>query len=81
MRWSAAKSIGRITEHLPFELGDQVVESIFHLIETTQDENSTHGASMALAELTRRGKEVKNNSSSKKQTLYRTEAGQFTSSY
>jgi len=55
VRWSTAKGIGRITLRLPKYLGDQIVESICELMTPNEDDSSWHGASLALAELARRG--------------------------
>lgn len=68
VRWSAAKGIGRITQRLPQELGEDVVGSLLELFEenTLKDKSSNldlsavsdhtwHGASLAVAELARRG--------------------------
>lgn len=68
VRWSAAKGIGRITQRLPQELGEDVVGSLLELFEenTLKDKFSNldlsavsdhtwHGASLAVAELARRG--------------------------
>ncbi|KAL0073909.1 armadillo-type protein [Phycomyces blakesleeanus] len=69
VRWSAAKGIGRITQRLPRELAEDVIGSILELFEentytdpktqkidmTAVSENTWHGASLAVAELARRG--------------------------
>ncbi|KAG2373557.1 hypothetical protein C9374_012020 [Naegleria lovaniensis] len=55
VRWSTAKGIGRITLRLPKYLGDQIVESVCELMNPNEDDSSWHGASLALAELARRG--------------------------
>lgn len=68
VRWSAAKGIGRITQRLPQELGEDVVGSLLELFEenTLKDKSGNldlsavsdhtwHGASLAVAELARRG--------------------------
>lgn len=56
VRWAAAKGIGRVTNRLPKDFGDQVVES---LVERTlsfrETDKSWHGGCLALAELARRG--------------------------
>ncbi|KAI8970360.1 armadillo-type protein [Mycotypha africana] len=69
VRWSAAKGIGRITQRLPQELAEDVVGSVLELFEENTlwtDSSDTldlsavsdftwHGASLAIAELARRG--------------------------
>ncbi|KAI8360820.1 armadillo-type protein [Blakeslea trispora] len=69
VRWSAAKGIGRITQRLPQELAEDVVGSLLELFEENTLINKTdgslnlsavsdhtwHGASLAIAELARRG--------------------------
>ncbi|KAG7398260.1 hypothetical protein PHYBOEH_011433 [Phytophthora boehmeriae] len=55
VRWSAAKGIGRITGRLPYEFADDVVQSVLELFVATEDDGAWHGASLALAELARRG--------------------------
>jgi tubulin-specific chaperone D len=55
VRWSAAKGVGRITNRLPLELADDVVESLFELFSVGQGDSAWHGGCLALAELARRG--------------------------
>ncbi|KAG2210327.1 hypothetical protein INT47_003312 [Mucor saturninus] len=68
VRWSAAKGIGRITQRLPQELGEDVVGSLLELFEentltdksghldlSAVSDHTWHGASLAVAELSRRG--------------------------
>ena len=55
VRWSAAKGLGRITARLPAEFGDEVVGSILDGFGVGENENTRHGACLALAELARRG--------------------------
>ncbi|DAZ95162.1 TPA: hypothetical protein N0F65_012416 [Lagenidium giganteum] len=55
VRWSAAKGIGRITGRLPFEFADDVVQSVLELFVSTEGDGAWHGATLALAELARRG--------------------------
>ncbi|KAI9905173.1 hypothetical protein PsorP6_013592 [Peronosclerospora sorghi] len=55
VRWSAAKGIGRITGRLPYEYADDIVQSVLELFVATEDSGAWHGASLALAELARRG--------------------------
>ena len=55
VRWSAAKGLGRITARLPAEFGDEVVGSILECFAPGENENTRHGACLALAELARRG--------------------------
>ena len=55
VRWSAAKGLGRITARLPAEFGDEVVGSILECFALGENENTRHGACLALAELARRG--------------------------
>lgn len=55
VRWSAAKGVGRITGRLPFEFADDIVQSVLELFIATEGDGAWHGASLALAELARRG--------------------------
>ncbi|KAG2190201.1 hypothetical protein INT46_006400 [Mucor plumbeus] len=68
VRWSAAKGIGRITQRLPQELAEDVVGSILELFQentflnksnrldlSAVSDHTWHGASLAVAELARRG--------------------------
>ena len=69
MRWSAAKGIGRITQRLPHELAEDVIDYLLELFQentlispSTQkldlsavSDSTWHGASLAVAELARRG--------------------------
>lgn len=55
VRWSAAKGIGRITGRLPYEFADDIVQSVLELFVPTEGDGAWHGASLALAELARRG--------------------------
>ncbi|XP_055535391.1 tubulin-specific chaperone D [Wyeomyia smithii] len=55
VRWSSAKGIGRITNRLPKDLGDEVVSSVIELINPLEQDDAWHGACLALAELARRG--------------------------
>jgi hypothetical protein len=69
VRWSAAKGIGRITQRLPRELAEDVVGSLLELFEentllnkssgaldlSAVSDHTWHGASLAVAELARRG--------------------------
>ena len=70
VRWSAAKGIGRISQRLPKEFAEDVIESSINLFAentvhssgpeksidlASVDENTWHGACLALAELARRG--------------------------
>ncbi|KAG2226582.1 hypothetical protein INT45_005068 [Circinella minor] len=69
VRWSAAKGIGRITQRLPHELAEDVIDYLLELFQentlispSTQkldlsavSDSTWHGASLAVAELARRG--------------------------
>eukprot|EP00884_Botryococcus_braunii_P022550 jgi/Botrbrau1/897/Bobra.0167s0018.1 len=55
VRWSAAKGLGRITDRLPQEEGDQVVRSVMAMFSEGRGDTVWHGACLALAELARRG--------------------------
>lgn len=69
VRWSAAKGMGRITQRLPRELAEDVVGSLLELFEentlksksggpldlSAVSDHTWHGASLAVAELARRG--------------------------
>ncbi|CAK4917202.1 unnamed protein product [Aphanomyces euteiches] len=54
VRWSSAKGIGRITARLPFEFADDIVMSVLELFSTSENDAAWHGASLAVAELSRR---------------------------
>jgi hypothetical protein len=53
VRWTAAKGIGRITNRLPKELGDEVVQSVLQLFSVGEGDSAWHGGCFALAELAR----------------------------
>ncbi|CAO3582388.1 unnamed protein product [Absidia cylindrospora] len=67
VRWSAAKGMGRISQRLPQELAEEVIGSLLELFEentfktsnrldlTAVSDHTWHGASLAVAELARRG--------------------------
>lgn len=55
VRWSAAKGIGRITNRLSKNLGDEVVGSALELFDLGEGDEGWHGGCLALAELARRG--------------------------
>lgn len=55
VRWSAAKGVGRITGRLPYAFADDIVQSVLELFVVTEGDGAWHGASLALAELARRG--------------------------
>ncbi|KND02583.1 uncharacterized protein SPPG_03041 [Spizellomyces punctatus DAOM BR117] len=69
VRWSSAKGIGRITNRLPQDLGQDIVTSVILLLEenvlskadgegydvSQVSDHTWHGACLALAELARRG--------------------------
>lgn len=68
VRWSAAKGIGRIAQRLPQELAEDVIGSIIELFQentflsksnkldlSAVSDQTWHGASLAVAELARRG--------------------------
>jgi HEAT repeat protein len=68
VRWSAAKGVGRITQRLPQELAEDVIGSLLELFEentfinksnqldlSAVSDHTWHGASLAIAELARRG--------------------------
>lgn len=55
VRWSAAKGIGRITGTLPFQFADDVVQCVLELFTESESDAAWHGASLAIAELARRG--------------------------
>ncbi|EQC36821.1 hypothetical protein SDRG_05653 [Saprolegnia diclina VS20] len=54
VRWSAAKGIGRITARLPYEFADDIVQSVLELFVPSESDTAWHGASLAIAELSRR---------------------------
>lgn len=55
VRWSAAKGIGRVTNRLPREYGDEVLESLLQVFSDRETSGPWHGGCLALAELGRRG--------------------------
>ncbi|KAI9596740.1 armadillo-type protein [Syncephalis fuscata] len=57
VRWLAAKGIGRVTLRLPLEMADDVISYVLQiqLNLTAASDNTWHGATLAIAELTRRG--------------------------
>ena len=55
VRWSSAKGIGRITERLPVDCADDVVEAVLELCDERENDSAWHGSCLALAELSRRG--------------------------
>ncbi|KAG6890812.1 hypothetical protein C0995_003245 [Termitomyces sp. Mi166 len=67
VRWSAAKGVARISERLPLDFSDQILETVLSLFSmhsitaaTLYDlpaiaESTWHGACLACAEMTRRG--------------------------
>ncbi|KAI9485376.1 MAG: armadillo-type protein [Benjaminiella poitrasii] len=68
VRWSSAKGIGRITQRLPQDLAEDVVDSLLELFEentfldktnsldlSAVSDHTWHGVSLAVAELARRG--------------------------
>ncbi|OQR90902.1 tubulin-specific chaperone D, partial [Thraustotheca clavata] len=54
VRWSAAKGIGRITARLPYEFADDIVQTVLELFVPSESDTAWHGASLAIAELSRR---------------------------
>ncbi len=67
MRWSSAKGVGRITERLPKEFAQDVVDSLIEMFEedsrhvdgdidvSATSDATWHGGCLALAELAKRG--------------------------
>lgn len=55
VRWSAAKGLGRVTNRLPKEFADEVVEGILQNFSPREGNAAWHGGCLALAELARRG--------------------------
>jgi hypothetical protein len=56
VRWAAAKGIGRTTNRLSLEFGDQIIESLLERCFSFRvTDKAWHGGCLALAELTRRG--------------------------
>jgi hypothetical protein len=55
VRWSAAKGIGRVTNRLPKNYADEVVEGILQNFNAREGNGAWHGGCLALAELARRG--------------------------
>lgn len=51
VRWSAAKGIGRITNRLPKDFGDEVVGSVIEILSPLEPNEAWHGACLAIAEL------------------------------
>jgi hypothetical protein len=55
VRWSSAKGIGRVTNRLPKDYADEVMEGILHNFSPREGNGAWHGGCLALAELARRG--------------------------
>ncbi|CAK0906696.1 unnamed protein product, partial [Prorocentrum cordatum] len=56
VRWVAAKGVGRLTNRLPRDFGDQVLEFLLErCFSFRETDKAWHGGCLALAELTRRG--------------------------
>ncbi|CAG2108363.1 unnamed protein product [Medioppia subpectinata] len=55
VRSSSAKYLARLTNRLPIEMAEKVVDSVLQLCEWKDSDSSSHGCCLALAELTRRG--------------------------
>ncbi len=55
VRWTAAKGIGRVTERIPADFAEEVVEAVMELCNPAEEESAWHGSCLALAELARRG--------------------------
>lgn len=56
VRWAAAKGVGRVTNRLSRDFGDQVLESLLErCFSFRETDRAWHGGCLALAELTRRG--------------------------
>jgi HEAT repeat protein len=55
VRWCAAKGIGRVSERLPADFAEEVVEAVLELCSPAEEENAWHGSCLAVAELARRG--------------------------
>lgn len=51
IRWSAAKGIGRITNRLPKDFGDEVVGSVIEILNPFEPHEAWHGACLSIAEL------------------------------
>ena len=55
VRWSSAKGIGRITNRLPKDFANDVLESILSSFTLAEESGAWHGGCLSLAELGRRG--------------------------
>lgn len=55
MRWASAKALGRLTQRLALDMADDIVESLFQILNFDFDEPHWHGGMLTLAELSRRG--------------------------
>lgn len=56
VRWSGAKGVGRVTNRLSRDFGDQVLETLMErCFSFRETDKAWHGGCLALAELTRRG--------------------------
>eukprot|EP00929_Paragymnodinium_shiwhaense_P066619 TRINITY_DN33432_c0_g1_i1.p1 TRINITY_DN33432_c0_g1~~TRINITY_DN33432_c0_g1_i1.p1 ORF type:complete len:1356 (-),score=350.11 TRINITY_DN33432_c0_g1_i1:110-4177(-) len=56
VRWAAAKGVGRVTNRLSRDFGDQVLESLLErCFSFRETDKAWHGGCLGLAELTRRG--------------------------
>jgi hypothetical protein len=55
VRWSAAKGVGRITERLPSQCAEDVLDAVLEYFVDADKDGCWHGACLTLAELARRG--------------------------
>ena len=55
IRWPAAKGIGRITNRLPKEMSEMVMESALELCSHRESDAAWHGTCLTMAEMGRRG--------------------------
>ncbi|XP_046406500.1 tubulin-specific chaperone D isoform X2 [Ischnura elegans] len=55
VRYSAAKGLGRLSARLPLDMADEILATVLELFSPGEPDGAWHGASLALAELGRRG--------------------------
>ncbi|XP_071444104.1 tubulin-specific chaperone D [Hetaerina americana] len=55
VRYSAAKGLGRLSARLPQDMADEILATVLELFSPGEPDGAWHGASLALAELGRRG--------------------------